>query len=326
LTLASTLPETFLRERVEGDFQYIERASDFGLVMRSALSIDLDASAARYAQLHDGWTAAVAAEAHLIIEQKADLVLADVPYLALAGARQAGIPAFALCSLNWADIYRHYFHGRPEAANVLAQMEAAYASAQTFFCPEPSMPMTFLDNVQTIGPIARRGRDCRQQLNKTLNLPEDTALILVAPGGVDTRFPVGQWPTGQNIHWLVSDHWQVQHPDVSPLSKTGLMFTDLLASCDAVLGKCGYGTVVECVANGTPLLYIPRPEWPEENSLLDWLAAHRAAVRVEPEWLESGVFRKPVDQALGLDVEACACNGAEQLAGILAGFLKTKDD
>jgi len=315
LTLVSTLPETFLRERIESDFHYIKRAADFGLVMRSALVIDLDASAERYAQLHNNWGANVNAEARFLEEQQVDLVLADVPYLTLAAAEQAGIPAFALCSLNWADIYRYYFSGRQEAACVLNQMETAYASAQT---------MAFLDNTQSIDPIARPGRDCRRQLRERLGLKDDVALVLIAPGGVDARFPVESWPTGQGVHWLISDSWQVEHPDVSPLSQTGLMFTDLLASCDGVLGKCGYGTVTECVINGTPLLYIPRPDWPEESSLLDWLERYQAAVRVEPEQLESGKLSEPVERALGLDVAACVSNGAEQVAEALAGFINNK--
>jgi hypothetical protein len=325
LTLASTLPESFLRGRLECDFRYLERAADFGLVMHSALAIDLDASAARYAQLHENWKAQVDAEARFLETQQADLVLADVPYLTLAGAGQVGIPAFALCSLNWADIYRHYFSDRREAGRVLDQMEAAYASAQTFFCPQPSMPMAFLDNTQSVGPIARQGRDQQLQLREMLGLKDDAALILIAPGGINTRFPVESWPRGQGIHWLVSDDWQVEHPDVSPISQTGLTFTDLLASCDGVLGKCGYGTVAECVVNGTPLLYIPRPDWPEERSLLDWLVMHQAAVRVEPEWLKSGDLRDPVEQALGLDVDACDGFGEEQVAEALAGFLHSME-
>ncbi len=321
LTLATTLPESFLRERVDGEFRYVRRASDFGLVMHSALQIDLDASAARYAQLHEDWSDRVDAEAHFIEQQQADLVLSDVPCLTLAGADRAGLPAFALCSLNWADIYRHYFQARPEASRILAQMESAYASAQIFFRPQPSMPMTFLDNTIDVGPIARRGRNCREQLIEQLGVSSQVALVLVAPGGVDTRFDIEHWPAGQGIHWLVSDHWQVEHPDVSPLSKTGLTFTDLLASCEGVLGKCGYGTVAECVVNATPLLYIPRPDWPEEQSLLAWLEQHNAAVRVEPPRLKTGDLGALIERARGLDVRSCDNNGAGQVADILAACI-----
>jgi len=293
------------------------QSADFGLVMKSALDIDLEASAAAYADLHRNWQQRVDAETCRLESLAPDLVLADVPYLTLAAARQAAIPAAALCSLNWADIYRHYFVNRKEAREVLAHMESAYRSARVFLCPEPSMSMSFLDNRVPIGPVAARGHCRRDDLLRQLGLEAGQSVVLVAPGGVETRFALENWPADQGIHWLVSERWRVRHPNVSPLEKTALDFTDLVASCDAVLGKCGYGTVSECVVNGTPLLYIPRPDWPEEQVLLQWLEAHNAAVPVEPMRLGSGELTDLVLRARSLPVKACQATGAGQAADYL---------
>ncbi|MEA2079133.1 MAG: hypothetical protein U9P00_04620 [Pseudomonadota bacterium] len=317
LTILTSLPEAFLRGRIQGDFKLIAQAPDFGLLMNSALDIDLEASAAAYAELHRNWQQRVDAEARRLESIVPDLVLADVPYLTLAAARQAAIPAAALCSLNWADIYRHYFANRKDAGRVLAQMESAYLSAGVFLCPEPSMPMSFLDKRVPIGPVAAQGRQRRDDLIRQLGLDPGQSVVLVAPGGVETRFALENWPGGQGIHWLVSERWQVRHPNVSPLEKTGLGFTDLVASCDAVLGKCGYGTVSECVVNATPLLYIPRPDWPEEQVLLQWLETRNAAVPVDPIRLGSGVFTDLVVRARSLVVKACRATGASQAADYL---------
>jgi len=321
VTLLSSLPESFLGERIRGEFQRIERAPDFGLVMHSALAIDLEASATAYADLHASWRRRVDNEARQLSKLAPDLVLADVPYLTLAAASQAGIPAVALCSLNWADIYRHYFLNRKEASQVLGHMEAAYQSAQAFLCPEPSMPMQFLDNRVSIGPIAVQGRNRRDELVQQLGLKPETSLVLVATGGVATRFAIENWPEGQAIHWLVSASWQVKHPDASPLEHTGLSFPDLVSSCDAVLGKCGYGTVAECVLNETPLMYIPRTDWPEEQSLLEWLDAHGAAVELEPERLVTGELRDVVQTANSRTVISPAATGASQAADYLYSLL-----
>jgi hypothetical protein len=312
VTIQSSLPEAFLRGRLEGDFEYIGRAPDFGLVMNSALDIDLEASAAAYDELHRNWQQRVDAEARRLESLAPDLVLADVPYLILAAAGQVAIPAAALCSLNWADIYRHYFARRKEAGRVLADMESAYRSARAFLCPEPSMPMAFLDRRVAIGPIASQGHNRRDALFQRLGLDAGQSLVLVAPGGVQTRFPVENWPTDNGIHWLVSEGWQVRHPNASPLEETGFGFTDLVASCDAVLGKCGYGTVSECVVNATPLLYIPRPHWPEEQVLLQWLEDHNAAVPVAPTLLDSGELADVVLRARSLVVKRCRATGASE--------------
>lgn len=322
VTLMSTVPGWLLRQRIRTDFEQVERAADFGLRMTSALHIDLRGSAAAYAALHRHWEARVEREAGWLQARKPDLVLADVPYLTLAAAQAAAIPALALCSLNWADIYRCYFAQRREAPRVLAHMESAYNAAQAFLCPEPAMPMPWLANKVSIGPIAAAGRDRRDELNSMLGLARDTALVLVAPGGVRTRFPMEAWPRAATIHWLVSATWQLRHPRATAFEHTGMCFTDLVASCDAVLGKCGYGTVTECVVNGTPLLYLPRPGWPEEPVLLDWLDAHRAAVEVPAARLARGELADSVAAAGRLQVKRCQPVGAEQAAALLQSYLQ----
>ncbi len=321
VTLLSDLPASLLKERIQADFRQIGHAPDFGLVMHSALAIDLEASAAAYAKLHAHWQQAVAEEAGRLADLAPDLVLADVPYLTLAAAGKAGIPAMALCSLNWADIYRHYFGERPEAPRILADMESAYRSARAFLCPEPSMPMPFLDNRVSVGPIAVQGRARRDELIRQLDVSPDCRLVLVAPGGVATRFDMEAWPQDPAVHWLVSASWRVRHPGVSSFEATGFDFPDLVRSCDAVLGKCGYGTVTECVLNGTPLLYIPRPDWPEEQSLRTWLAAHGAAIEVAPGLLESGELTALVARAGAATVRSPAATGIDQVAVCLGGLL-----
>ena len=300
-----------------GDFRIVERPADFGLIMHSALEIDLDSSATAYADWHHNWQHRVDEETRWLAALAPDLVLADVPYLTLAAAGQARIPAVALCCLNWADIYRHYFSGRSEAGEVLAHMESAYRSARAFLCPEPSMPMDFLDNRVSIAPLAAQGVSRRDAINDRLQLDDDQTLVLVAPGGINMRFAMEGWPGNQGIHWLVSEHWNIEHPDASSLECTGFTFTDLVSSCDAVLGKIGYGTVSECVVNGTPLMYVPRPDWPEELPLLQWLKRHRAAVEVAPYRLVSGDFGAPVRQAKSLAVKVCQPEGARQAADFL---------
>jgi hypothetical protein len=317
VTLLTSVPHWFLRQRIHIDFELVERAPDFGLIMRSALEIDIEASARAYADLHASWERRVSEEARRLEVLAPDLVLADAPYLTLAAAQRAEIPAVGLCSLNWADIYRHYFGHRIEARSVLAQMEAAYHSAHRFLCPEPSMPMPRLANAMPIGAIAARGVGCRETLNRVFGIGPETTMVLVAPGGVETRFAVERWPARNDVHWLVSESWGVRHPDVSAFERARMSFTDLVASCDAVLGKCGYGTVTECVANATPLLYVPRPDWPEEATLLSWLRQHEAAVPVPPARLEDGQFDDILAAARTLQVRPCKAGGARQAAEVL---------
>ncbi len=322
VTVLSTIPESFIRSRIDGDFLYIQHAADFGLKMQSSMEIDLLASARGYKKLHADWYGAIDDECRFLEALEPDFILADVPYLSLAAGKKLALPVFALCSLNWADIYRHYFSTRPEAENILAQMMAAYQLADIFYVPEPAMPMPWLDSLHPVGPIARKGNNRREALLQQLNLPAGQRLVLVAPGGVATRLPIENWPHGAGISWLVADRFNSNHPDLYEIDEAQMSFTDILASVDLLLGKCGYGSVAECVVNGTPMLYMPRPDWPEEACLVDWMQQHNACLPVSKKTIESGDLLDVIEACACLEVDKVRATGAQQVADGICAHLK----
>lgn len=281
LSIRSGLPENKLRQRIAAPFTLIPGSSDFGYVMIDATRIDLPASAAAYRRAHANWQQRVAAEAAYLKTLAPDRILSNVSYLPLAGAAVAGIPAFSLCSLNWADLFAHYFGHEAWAAPLHAEMLAAYRSATAFLRVTPGMPMTALDNLQPVGTIAARGT------HHDLGLGTDRA-ILVAMGGISHHLPVDHWPRLPGIRWLVAGDWHCQHPDAIAFESFGLTFTDLLCSVDAIITKPGYGTFTEAAVNGTPVLYQRREDWPEQDCLIAWLEAEANCREIDAPCLQTG--------------------------------------
>ena len=319
LTLLTGLPRQFLEDRIPGKFELIDWRGDFGMQMSSALEVDLVRSAADYAMFHANWDARLDETVALLELLAPDLLLANVPYLPLAASARIGLPSIALCSLNWADIYRHYFSDRPESSGILECMLSAYNSAEMFLCPAPSMAMPDVHNVQLIGPLARLGRDCRAALCAQLGVSESQRLVVVAPGGIPLNLPIHDWPVADDISWIVPDDWAVTRADMHAFESLGINFTDLLASVDAVLGKLGYGTVAECACNGTPLLYIPRPNWPEEDCLAEWLQMHGRCAPIGYEQVLRGELREVLERAWAQPIpSAPQPTGAEESARIIA--------
>ena len=281
LTVRSALPAAKLQQRIKTPYTLIASATDFGYVMIDATRVDLPASATAYRQAHANWPTRVADEARFLAGLKPDLVLTNVSYLPLAGAAVAGIPALSLCSLNWADLFDHYFGDQPWAKPIHAEMLSAYRSAQAFLRVTPGMAMDVLGNVQTVGPIAALGR-CHD-----LGLNCDKA-ILIAMGGIAHRLPVEDWPRLPGLRWLVPAAWQCRHPDAITSESFGLNFTDLLCSVDAVITKPGYGTFTEAACNGKPVIYQRRDNWPEQDCLIDWLKANGRCFEIGAAALECG--------------------------------------
>lgn len=288
LTVRSALPRERLQGRIAADFEHIEEARDFGFVMHNAVDIDLAASALRYRQFHADWPQRVAAEADWLRQHKIDAVLSNVAYLPLAAAAEAGIPAAGLCSLNWADLFTHYFAGEPWAAEIHGRILAAYNASKGFLRVTPGLPMIDLRQVHDIAPIARIGHRDRPRASRLLDLDESERWLLLGMGGMEFRLPLEDWPQVPGINWLVPREWRLERKDVRSFDVAGLDFTDLLASVDAVITKPGYGTFVEAACSGIPILYLQREDWPETPHFAAWLAIHARAEELTRERLMRG--------------------------------------
>lgn len=297
LTIRTPLPRNILARFFEGEFGFTPCDTDVGMVMSTALDIDLVATAEAYARFHADWDGRVQQEARVLAHLAPDLVLADVPYLTLAGASRASIPAVAMCSLNWADIYAHYFQGiRPEASSLHAQILEAYHQAVCFLQTEPSMPMSNLPRRIAIGPVARVGVDRRAELKASLGLAPSVRLVMIALGGIDIRLPLERWPRLPGVHWLVPAVWNINRPDAAAVEALDMSFADVLRSVEALIGKPGYGTFTEAACNGTPMLYVRRPDWPEESCLIEWLKRHGNCLEIDRQRLERGDVASAVRQ------------------------------
>lgn len=291
LTVRSALPPAKLQQRIKTPFSLISAATDFGYAMIDATRVDLAASASAYRQAHTDWASRVADEARFLSGLKPDLVLTNVSYLPLAGAAAAGIPAISLCSLNWADLFGHFFGDQSWAPPIHAEMLAAYRSAQAFLRVTPGMAMAALGNIQPVSPIAAHGRQHKLKLNG------DKA-ILIAMGGIAHRLPVENWPRLPGVRWLVPAEWNCRHPDAIAGESFGLSFTDLLCSVDAIITKPGYGTFTEAACNGTPVIYQRREDWPEQDCLIEWLTSNARCLEIEAADLENGRVTAAIEGVL----------------------------
>lgn len=322
VTLRSGAPHAVLAMRFQCDFTLIPKALDFGMEMVDAVAVNVEKSAGVYRDFHHDWKGKVAREAENMAAIAPDLLFANVPYLSLAAAASAGIPSVAMCSLNWADIYLHYCHYRPEAPEIHRQMLAAYNSAAYFLKPMAAMPMEDLANARTIGSIARLGKNRRAELDALLGLAPTDRLVLIAMGGIAFSLPMDSWPRIPGVRWVVLASWQVNHPDTVNLESLDMDFTDVLASCDALLTKPGYGSFAEAACNGIPVLYLDRKDWPEAPYLVEWLKRQGRCVEVARTALEQGAIAAPLEALWALPPTApVKPEGIEQAADLLQNLL-----
>jgi hypothetical protein len=263
--------------------------ADFGIPMRSAIDVDTVAAERAFSALHRRFAATVEAEAAALDRLQPDLVLANVGYVPIAAAARVGIPAIGLCSLNWLGVLRGYAAGWRDADAILADMAASYRAARRFVRPMPAMKMPDFDTVE-VGPVARQGVPCRAALAERLGISAGERVVLVSLGGIDSKLDLAAWPPVPGLRYVVAALAPPPRPDMAALEALGINHLDCLASCDAVVTKPGYGTVVEAACHGIPTLFVRRGIWPEEPYVVDWLETHGTAREIPRAALERGAL------------------------------------
>jgi hypothetical protein len=322
VVIESAAPHAVLARHFAMPFEHIESGTDFGMVMRDSLDVDVTASHARYVAQIARWEAQLEAAAERLRRHRPALVFANVPYLPLLAARRNGCPALAMCSLNWAEIYLPYCSDYPGAADVHAHLLDAYRSARTFILPAPSMPMPALANTVGVGPIARIGRGDPSRLRASLGVGSRTRVVAVFMGGVPTPLPLARWPRVADVHWLVGGCDRPERPDMTPLDRMRMPYIDVVSSCDALITKPGYGGFVEAACNAIPVLYVEREGWPESPYLVAWLTQHACCLALDRSALATGEVRSRLEELWALPSRpALMPRGIGEAADLLAAAL-----
>ena len=322
VTVRSAAPNFKLIERFGADIEQQTVNLDIGMLQHNALEVMLDETATVYKTFHGTWSERVAAEAKVLSALHPDLILANIPYLSLAAAAQSKIPSIALCSLNWADIYRYYYQDlHSEANKILNHMLAAYNSAVRFLQPEPSMLMPGILNGQSIGPIAQLGRSRRAEIMHLTGAATNKRLVLISLGGMDVRLPIENWRDLGDLHLIVPATWNAQHPCATAFEDLKIPFPDVMASCDALITKPGYGSFVEAACLGIPVLYLERPNWPEAPYLVGWLERQGRCMPLQSPQIKKGDILQILEALWSQSPKVVTPSGVDEAAAYLASLL-----
>jgi len=297
ITIRSSVPERFLRNKLGNEVRLLNESLDFGMVMNSAFSVDRTASLHRYQTIHRDWQSTVEQEMRRLEQLQPDLLISNIAYLPLFAAYRLEVPNAAFGCLNWADIFGYYFGDIPEAAPIYAQIEEAYQASDLFIRPEPTMPMPNFAG-HTVGVCAVPGHKRGDEIRERLGLHEECRLVLASMGGIPTQLGAELWPTLDNLHYLIPDSPPLGRHDISSIDTQEFSFSDTLASADLLLTKPGYGAFSEAAINRIPTLYVDRQEWPEHPYLCEWLERHVPGQKISQQQFQRGDFAVELEKLL----------------------------
>jgi L-arabinokinase len=295
--------------------EWTDNPADVGVVQSDDVTVDRSATAVRL----EAWLASLrdrTARETGRLAGRFDLVVGDVPPPAFAAAKHARIRSVAIANFSWDWVYREL--GFDDAARAAASQ---YADADLLLRSAPFAPMPAFERVVDVGLIARAPSAARERTRSRLGVTgEDLVLLAFQPSSAPS---VELPPPRPGRRWLAPEGWTGPARSDLRVLDDRVPFHDAIGAADLVVGKPGYGLIGDVEASGSRFLYVPRPGFPENAVLEDYLSSRQATRRLEAESLASGDWDAEVsallDEARAEPASAC---GAERAAGAIVDLLE----
>jgi len=292
------------RERLKRPAELEAYVSDAGAVNPPGDSAATDGRATLElaARVHAEAIARLDDEVERLVKQRIAAVVCDAPAVPLLAARRAGVPGFLMSNFTWADIYApHAKVLGGEASAFVAELRRVYREATATFRIAPALRMSWLSPCIDAGMVVNLGRNRQGELRRLFGLPKGDKLVYLyigrygqsdldwsrlerfrAAGVHFISYPPAPAEPVPNFHIVPSPDWPGG---------------DLIASCDAVLAKAGYGTVCEAMASGTPIIYPPRQGFAEFRSLDRALRAWNGGVPISARDFQALKLERSLNRA-----------------------------
>jgi hypothetical protein len=323
LVVKTSAPRWFWDTSLPRPFTYIPDGFDVGCVQKNGMEIDWGATLGTWHHVNVRNQGRLQAETENLKRCQARLVLTDVASFPLLVAQKAGVPSVCVANFTWADIYAQA--GHPNFAPVAEQLQGEYAQATLLLEAGFALPMPYFSRRESVGVVARGGTDRRGELLQALP-PEarHKRLALVYVGGWGLPIPYHKAEHFTDWHFLSLDAPPETPPNWSVLPRDLMPHPDFVASVDVVVSKPGYGIAGECVRNGIPLLYPPRPEFAEyhafERDLVIWPGGFLCSLNdfLAVRW-DTALERIPARGTIRLQ----SLDGAERAAALLTQLYRT---
>jgi L-arabinokinase len=192
------------------------------------------------------------------------------------------------------------------------------------------------DTIADVPFVARHATCDRHDVRERLGLPEELPLVLSSFGG----YGVQGLEDLAGLDCLASYGVVVTYRDeleasskmptgIFPVSEDrlyggGLRYEDLVAACDVVATKPGYGIISECIANGVAMMYTSRGQFVEYDVLVEELPRYLRSGYIDHDGLFAGRWRATLDAIMAAPPppERPRTDGAQQIAEMISAAVR----
>jgi L-arabinokinase len=295
--LIRTAAARWLLDRtVKPRFDLDPRPVDTGVVQIDSLHLDETATIAAARDFYATFDARADDEARRLIEEDVVLVVSDAPPLACAAAARAGVPSVVVSNFTWDWIYEGYegHEGHEGDSGFIETIRKAYRDADAAWRLPMHGGFAAFKTIVDVPFVARHAMHAPEETRRRLGLPSNRRLVLPTFGGYSVD--------GLKLDALDIDTpgsgWQIAQVPDAAIYDAGLRYEDLVRAVDVVLTKPGYGTLSECIANHTAVVYTSRGRFAEYDVLVRDMPKYLRCAYLDNDSLLAGRWRAALDAAL----------------------------
>ena len=303
-----------------------------GVAQRGPLEVDVPASLAAWEAHEAAWArqrAAALAEARALGVR---LVYADVPPCAFPLAADLGVPSLAVANFPWSWIVAN-LPDAPQAGPLARRLAAqeAHATAAVYLPGGGGLEVFGPPRAELL--LRREPTLSRAEARARIPRPAGSAgarpLVVVSFGGFGSELSLGEAAArNPDFDFLAFGQAGLSLPNLRVLPHDhGLPHQDLVLGADAVLSKPGYGTVIECLAGPTPLVWCePAPAFCEHAILAERIQAWLPEARITRADLLAGRWSDPLRRALAASpAQPGPLNGLEGVVALADALWRGED-
>jgi hypothetical protein len=286
LIIVTTAPRWLLESYIEGDFILRQRAFDLGVIQADSLTMDKPATLEKLREIKKNYKSLIASEVNFIRQNRVNIILADIPFLAVGFAEATDIPCWMISNFGWDFIYRDWGGEFTEIADWISDW---YGKSNRLFRLPFHEPMSAFTNIIDVGLTGGSPHFSPDELrsNWQINTTLEKTILLTFGGLGLQEIPYANISKFPDWQFITFDFIAPDLPNLIKVTNRQYRPVDFMPICGRIISKPGYGTFSEATLLEIPVVTIPRDDFAEAAYMLAGLADYNHhQILTAPEFFE----------------------------------------
>ncbi|MGF1990538.1 MAG: glycosyl transferase [Nostoc sp. ZfuVER08] len=323
LIMVTTAPRWLLECYIEGDFIYRPRAFDLGVVQADSLTMDKAATLEKLLDIKKHQNSLIASEVNFIRQNRVNLILADIPFLASGFANAANIPCWMISNFGWDLIYRDW---GGEFIAVADWISDWYSKCDRLFRLPFHEKMQAFNNIIDVGLTGGSPRYSLDDLRSIwgINTPVEKTILLTFGGLGLQQIPYHNLQQFSDWQFIVFDQSAPDLPNLVKIHDRKYRPVDFMPICGRVFSKPGYGTFAEATKLQVPIVTLIREDFAEASYLIEGISNYNQHQIITPAEFFQGTwdFLRELPQA-PKQLQPIAKDGNEAIAQAVINYFQS---